>query len=117
MVIGCRRDEMDREENEQGDATVGMPLLSYTLREDTITSILNYSFGTDASRLTLTFGVEILLELVREPPQMDDDSPREAKDHERHQQGTLAAPFLPPASFLSPAGAGKAALANGHAID
>jgi hypothetical protein len=62
------------------------PLLSYFLREGTVTQVLDYSLA--GNKHCLAYGVEILLELVREPPVVDDEAEVSEADHIRHQAGT-----------------------------
>ena len=83
VVIACRREAMD---SWQDTPAAPSPLLSYFLRKGTVTQVLDYSLA--GNKNCLAYGVEILLELVREPPVVDDEAEVSAADHTRHQAGT-----------------------------
>eukprot|EP00730_Choanoeca_flexa_P003972 TRINITY_DN11555_c3_g1_i2.p1 TRINITY_DN11555_c3_g1~~TRINITY_DN11555_c3_g1_i2.p1 ORF type:complete len:962 (+),score=302.41 TRINITY_DN11555_c3_g1_i2:187-3072(+) len=80
VVIACRREAMD---NWHDEPQAPSPLLSYFLREETVEMVLDYSLA--GNKDCLAYGVEILLELVREPPMVDDEAEVSEQDRLRHQ--------------------------------
>lgn len=84
-VQRCRKLAMEKNQEYNSAPAAPSPLLAYVLREDTVRSILTYTFqGNDAS---LECGMEILLTLVSEPQRQEDDPEPTERDHMRHQEG------------------------------
>lgn len=85
VVQQCRKLAMEKNQDYNTASTAPSPLLAYILREDTVRSIIKYSFEGD--KRALEYGLEILLSLVSEPEQMEDEPEPTERDHMRHQEG------------------------------